>query len=283
MRKALFLVLGLLAQDALASYSMREINPDLFLPGIQRDFKKVDLPDEAVKKAAVKYLFDQEFIAHVATKAYSPTANFDDYYSKYAANYHLLDLDKDGISELIFNGFIDEQADMESIEIFQAVKNEWLNIFADKGNLAGYKIQPNTGEILLYQHVYPCCNNGSHNLNRLRLVGNKFQQIKRYFIGRDDNMKGQFFPKSSQFDGKFHILRDTITLFWSPEIISQQAWRGRTEENKIARFPAGTVYSVLSKKGKWKYVLMHGAPLLDPNRVINPSNFNDIWIYGWIN
>lgn len=280
------LLLGIFALGTMstwASYTMRDINVDLLLPKVQKDFKLIEKQEESLLRSAVKYLFDQEFIGHIASKSYDPNASFEMYFNMFRSNYHLIDLDKDGIYELVFNGFIDEEKDVESIEIFLAVKNEWLPIFNGKGNLLGYKIQPNTGEVLLYQHIYPCCNNGSHNLNRLRLVGNKFQEVRRFFVGRDSNMKGQFFSKQSKFDGKFYTLKSPITLFWSPEKITKDAWSGRIDENKIAKYPTGTVYSVMAKQGKWKFVLLHGAPVIEANVVINPANFTQTWVYGWIN
>lgn len=261
---------------------MRNVNVHLFLPNVKTDFTEVAQKDELKKKEAVRYLFEHEFIGHAGTKSYDPKATFEAYFSVYQASYSFIDLNHDGKVELIFNGFIDTEKDIESLEVFMQVKNEWLPIFNGKGNLIGYKIHPNTGEIMLYQHVYPCCNHGSHNLNRLRLVKNQMQETRRFFVGRDDNMKGQFFPKQSNFNGKFHQLSMETALYWAPQVIKSNAWAGRTNENRITSYKTGTTFSVLAKQGRWKFVLMHGAPISETNQVINSSNFSNTWIYGWI-
>src|SRR5690606_1494991 len=150
------------------------------------------------------------------------------------------------------------------------------------GHLPAYKIHPNTGEILLYHHEYPCCENASHNLNRLRLVNNKITLVKRYFLGRDHGMLGKFFPEKSRFTGKFAYTTGKTILYWSPEVIGKNAWPRRSEQNIIAPYPDSVPYSTLAQKGKWRFVIMHGAPVIEENRVINPANFTNTWIYGWI-
>lgn len=278
----LFFLLLLTGKISFASITMRQVDPRLLIAAPETDFSKISEDNQALKIQAIRYLFDQDMLGHMGSKAYDPKADFNAYLDAYEANYFLVDLDRDGILELVFNGFIDPDGEIENIEIYLAVKDEWLPVFTGKGNLIAYKKHPNTGEILLYQHQYPCCNNGSHNLNRLRLAGGKIQLLKRFFVGRDTNMVGPFFPEKSAFDEAYRVLRKETTVHWSPKVVKEHAWEGRTPENVIAHYEAGTIYRVLGKKGRWSFVLLHGPPIQEENKVINPANFGDVWIYGWI-
>jgi hypothetical protein len=155
-------------------------------------------------------------------------------------------------------------------------------IYNEVGHLLAYKIQPNTKEILLFHHQYPCCVNASHNLNRLRLINGRFKLLKRYFLGRDHEMTGPFFPKKSKFTGVYKTLSKKTKLYWSPAMIQKDAWKSRSATNIIAAYDSLTVYTVLAKEKSWQFVLMKGAPVLEKNNVINPTNFKDTWIYGWL-
>lgn len=261
---------------------MTRVNASLFIPNPETDFTKIQLQNEALKVKMVQFLFDNDMVDHIGTKAYDPEALFVNYYKQFAALYQLIDLNNDKVPELIFNGYINEEREKEQLQIFTTVKGVLVSIYNEMGHLMAYKIHPNTKEILLYHHQYPCCENASHNLNRLRLVNNKITLIKRYFLGRDHGMLGKFFPEKSTFSGKFHQTKTKTALYWSQEEINQGAWPRRSEKNIIAMYPDSVTYSVLAEKGKWRFVIMHGAPLVEENRVINPANFTDTWIYGWI-
>lgn len=261
---------------------MTRVDAKIFIANPETDFSKVQVKNEALKAKMVEFLFNNDMLDHVGTKAYDPSALFVNYYKQFAALYQLIDLNNDQIPELIFNGYGNDEREKEQLQIFTTVKGEVLSIYNEMGHLLAYKIHPNTKEVLLYHHQYPCCENASHNLNRVRMVNNKITLIKRYFVGRDTGMLGKFFPEKSTFSGKFLQTKAKTTLRWSPDEINQAAWPRRTEKNIIANYPDSTVYTVLAEKGKWSFVLMHGAPLVEENRVINPANFTNTWVYGWV-
>lgn len=261
---------------------MTRVSASLFIPNPETDFTKIQLQNEALKVKMVQFLFDNDMVDHIGTKAYDPEALFVNYYKQFAALYQLIDLNNDQVPELIFNGYINEEREKEQLQIFTTVKGVLVPIYNEIGHLMAYKIHPNTKEILLYHHQYPCCENASHNLNRLRLVNNKITLIKRYFLGRDHGMLGKFFPEKSTFSGKFYQTKTKTALYWSQEEINQGAWPRRSEKNIIAMYPDSVTYSVLAENGKWRFVIMHGTPVIEENRVINPANFTDTWIYGWI-
>lgn len=273
----------ILAFQASAYVVMPRINEKLFIANPETDFSKVAIQNPTLKAKMVQFLFDNELIEHFGTKAYNTEAQFSAYYKAFEKHYQLMDLNQDRVPELIFSGHTSEDEDSEMLQVFVSEKGEIRPIYQEKGHLLAYKIHLNTKEILLFHHQYPCCENASHNINRLRLVGNSFQQVRRYFVARDSKMKGNLFPKEVVFDGKFQYTKAEKTpLYWSNSILTKDAWQGRTPSNRITNYAPNTPYSVLAVDGKWRYVIMHGAPLVEENRVINPANFASTWIYGWI-
>lgn len=265
-----------------ASVTMTRVDPTLFIANPETDLDKVTVTNEALKRSMVKYLFDADLLDHVGTKAYDTQAVFDTYYTQFSALYRLIDLNNDGLPELIFNGFVSSDDDKEYLEIYGTKKGVVTRLFKEIGHVLAYKIQPNTKEVLLYHHQYPCCENASHNLNRLRLIGNELQLQKRYFIGRDSGMVGPFFPKKVQFTSENKRFSKTTKLYWSPAIVTTDAWPRRSQTNVIASYAASSVYTVLAQTKSWSFVLVKSAPMITPNNVINPANFLQTWIYGWV-
>ena len=265
-----------------ASVTMTRVDPALFIANPETDLDKVTVTNEALKRSMVKYLFDVDLLDHVGTKAYVTQAVFDTYYTQFSALYRLIDLNNDGLPELIFNGFVSSDDDKEYLEIYGTKKGVVTRLFKEIGHVLAYKIQPNTKEVMLYHHQYPCCENASHNLNRLRLIGNELQLQKRYFIGRDSGMVGPFFPKKVQFTSENKRFSKTTKLYWSPAIVTTDAWPRRSQTNVIASYAASSVYTVLAQTKSWSFVLVKSAPLITPNNVINPANFLQTWIYGWV-
>jgi hypothetical protein len=275
----LFLSLSALA---LSYVEMTRVDARVFIANPETDFSKIQVKNEALKAKMVEFLFNNDLVDHIGTKAYDPAALFVNYYKQFAPLYQLIDLNNDQVPELIFNGYPNAEKEKEQLQIFTTIKGELVSVYNEMGHLLAYKIHPNTKEVLIYHHQYPCCENASHNLNRLRLIENKIVQIRRYFLGRDHGMLGRFFPDKSSFSGEFYQTKAKTTLYWSAEELNKAAWLGRSEKNIIANYPDSTVYSVLAEKGKWRFVIMHGMPVAEENRVINPSNFSNTWIYGWI-
>lgn len=265
-----------------ASVTMTRVDPTLFIANPETDLDKVTVTNEALKRSMVNYLFDADLLDHVGTKAYDTQAVFDTYYKQFSALYRLIDLNNDGLPELIFNGFVSSDDDKEYLEIYGTKKGVVTRLFKEIGHVLAYKIQPNTKEVLLYHHQYPCCENASHNLNRLRLIGNELQLQKRYFIGRDSGMVGPFFPKKVQFTSENKRFSKTTKLYWSPAIVTTDAWPRRSQTNVIASYAASSVYTVLAQTKSWSFVLVKSAPMITPNNVINPANFLQTWIYGWV-
>lgn len=265
-----------------ASVTMTRVDPTLFIANPETDLDKVTVTNEVLKKSMVNYLFDSDLLDHVGTKAYDTQAVFDTYYTQFSALYRLIDLNNDGLPELIFNGFVSSDDDKEYLEIYGTKKGVVTRLFKEIGHILAYKIQPNTKEVLLYHHQYPCCENASHNLNRLRLIGNELQLQKRYFIGRDSGMVGPFSPKKVQFTSENKRFSKTTKLYWSPAIVTTDAWPRRSQTNVIASYAASSVYTVLAQTKSWSFVLLKSAPMITPNNVINPANFLQTWIYGWV-
>lgn len=282
MKALLITFFSSLCFSLVASVTMTRVDPTLFIANPETDLDKVTVTNDALKRSMVKYLFDADLLDHVGTKAYDTQAVFDTYYKQFSALYRLIDLNNDGLPELIFNGFVSSDDDKEYLEIYGTKKGVVTRLFKEIGHVLAYKIQPNTKEVLLYHHQYPCCENASHNLNRLRLIGNELQLQKRYFIGRDSGMVGPFFPKKAQFTSENKRFSITTKLYWSPAIVTTDAWPRRSQTNVIASYAASSIYTVLAQTKSWSFVLVKSPPIIAPNVVINPANFLQTWIYGWV-
>lgn len=273
----------LLVFNAFGIVHMTRVDPALFIHGSKTDFSSVETKNDQMKKELVKMLFDNDLVDHFGSKAYDSNADFDKYYTDYASAYVLIDLDADGKPELVFSGFVNPDDDRERFQIYAPVDNRMKRIYSEIGHLLAYKLQPNTKEVLLYHHQYPCCENASHNLNRIRLVKHNIQTIRYYFLGRDQDMKGPFFPKKVNFISTYKESKNGFHLYWSPAKITTNAWKGRSEVNEIAAFEKASIYTVLAIEKKWKFVVVKSAPALDKkNRVINPENFKETFIFGWV-
>jgi hypothetical protein len=266
-----------------ASVDMTRVNAELFINQPLTDLAVITENNMPLKEQWVRWLFDHDILNHEGTKAFSPTAQFSTYYAEFQNRFRLIDLNHDGTPELVFEGFVSKDDEKEHVEIFRSVNNELTRIYDEIGHILAYKIHPNTKEVLLYHHQYPCCLNASHNLNRLRLVEGKMQAVKRYFLGREaGDMKGVFFPKKSNFPSKLRITKKKVELRWSGSVIAKNAWIRRVPSNVIAQYKKGSLYKVLAEENGWLFVRMQTAPEIGENKVVNPNNLQETAVYGWL-
>jgi len=282
MRKLAILMLFIAPAAFAAEIVMPRVDPKLFIHQPQTDLDVITLKDERLKEQLVKGLFDNDKIDHLGSKAFDPQAKFTEYYKHFGPFYRLIDLNNDGTPELFFNGVVSDADDREYVEIYRNDKGIATEIYKEVGHIMAYKIQPNTKEVLLFHHQYPCCGNASHNLNRLRLVEGKMQLVKRYFLGRDNDMKGKFFPDSIRNTAGYEMTSKKLELRWSGEVISENAWYRRNPDNIIAHYDSPALYRILAEEKGWYFVLVHAAPIKETSQVINADNFKDTWIYGWV-
>lgn len=279
----IILLIAFLPLMCCASVDMIRVNPELFIHQPQTDFTAITISNDALKQHMVRFLFEHDQLNHEGTKAFSLDATFESYYQLFKDSYRLIDLNNDQLPELIFSGYVTKEDEKEHFEIYFDLKGVPTKIYDEIGHLLAYKRQPNTHEILLFHHQYPCCVNASHNLNRLRLVDGKLQLVKRYFVAREaGDMKGKFFPAKTAFTGKYYTTSKISTLRWSGSVIKKDAWQGRFPENTIARYEVGSIYTILAEEKGWYYVLMHSPPMQEENKVINPANFNEVAVFGWL-
>lgn len=233
----------------------------------------------------VEKLFNEDQLDHAYSKAFDMEAKFSVYWKMNGKYWSSLDLNKDGKNELFFLPKAINPDDIEFIEIYTQKKGVYKLIYKESGHIIAYKIQPNTKEIVLFHHQYPCCSNASHNINMVRLVNGKINLRKKYFLARDEGMKGDFFPNSVNFTSKFNYLKKRTTVRWSPEKISKNAW-SVFQENKLAIYPKLTPFRILAKKGNWYYIEICGEPIIRKKKlydcVINSENFNNVHVFGWI-
>lgn len=248
-------------------------NIDTTISVFQKKQKKI--------KPLVQALFVSDKLDHEFSKAYDISATFEKYWSKMGQKWFLVDLDGNKVDELIFSGAIVQTDPKEYIQIYIKSNSTYKQVFWDDGHFAGFVKHPNTKEIILVHHRYPCCYSASHNINKMRLVQGEFKMDKRLLLARDQGMKGsQFFPKKSTFESKIQLLKKEMPLYWSAEVIDSGAF-AYSEKNQVSVFPAGTSYQVLSRNGRWVYVMVLDAPPNLPSNIINPANLTETKLMGW--
>jgi hypothetical protein len=266
---------------SLAAKVMPDIPVEVFFPNCSYDVNSLGKEYDAQLKIEVEKLFNLDILEHDFSLGYDLNAKFKDYWSVYEKNWMLLDLNKDKVLELLFLGVPSKIQDINYVELYILENEKYKKAFQEIGKVEAYKIHPNTKEIILFHHQFPCCDNASHNLNMFRYINGGVCLRKRYMVATDKNMKGNFFPLTSKEVLKAKKLNKETELRWSDEKIEKDAWT-RSPRNVIARFEKGALYKVLFQNEKKSYVLMLSAPIDETNKVINTANFKRTKIYGWI-
>jgi hypothetical protein len=251
-----------------------------FINNAKTDFESIFIKNSDELQKSVNQLFDSDLLNHDLTKAYDLEAKFDKYWAKYESSWHLLDLNNDGVFELLFNNSSNEPEHL-SFELFKKENQKYEAIYFQIGKLVGYKIHPNTKEVILFRHQYPCCTNLSHNVDMIRYLNGKITLRKKFFVARPDEMKTKLFPKKVSYTKEYLFLSKDEKVRWSAEVITKNATR-MSQENIISKYPKGTPYRVLAVEKGWKYVLICGEPSKDLNKIINPANFIYTHVFGWV-
>lgn len=231
----------------------------------------------------VEEAFNQEILYHDYTREVHPNSDFQTYWSVFENRWSAVDIDKDGKEELIMQGKSTVLDEKEYVEIYKKSKEGWKRIYSEVGRLLAYKIHPNTNKIILYHHRYPCCNSSSHNIFTLRLIDDAIITKSKFFVGRDHgDMVGPFFPDTVNYDSPYKKLTSLKKLRWSPDVVEKNAFLNHSETNVIIHYNKGALYKELYRNKKWAFVIMYSGIVIEQAIVINPSNFIDKPVYGWI-
>lgn len=252
----------------------------LFVNEGKTDFEKIKKVNDEQLKNVVLTFFNEDQLNHEMTKAYDANASFDKYWSNFQKYWFFTDLNKDGINELIFNN-TKHGGEYNFVEIYIQSNSKFKIIYSEKGSFVFYKINPNTNEIVLFKHEFPCCTNLSHNIDMVRLLHGKIKLRKKYLIARPDNMKTKLFPKKVKYNSSYQKLGKEIELYWSAEVIDKEACP-IANKNRVCKYAKGSVYKLLGKEKGWKYVLMCSAPISNSSNVLNTANFEFTHVFGWI-
>ncbi len=282
MKKVILVVFTFITLHSLSAVVvMPRVDAKLFVNKGRVDFDSIFNPNREKVEEAVQWLFDKNKLDHDFSKAVDPTSQFSIYWKNFAPMWNRVDLDNDGNDELIFSGKPMGTDEKELFSIYVQYGEVWKEVFWDDGHLMAYKKHPNTGEILLYHHRYPCCSQFTHMIQRIRWINNKLNSTKRYFLARDTAMNGQFFPKKANYPRKYKVLKSTTMLYWSKGIIREKAAQF-SPTNAIIHFPKGSYFQQLATEGKWKYVMMVSPPIIEESMVANANNLQESRFYGWI-
>jgi hypothetical protein len=282
MRVIFGLLLILIATISRAeTISLVDIPSHVFVHQGKTNFDSLIHHNDLVEK--VEALFNQELLYHDYTLEVHPNSNFKTYWSVFEKNWGVIDLNNDGVYELIFQGRVSSFDEKEYVEIFKKNEDNWERIHSDVGRLLAYKIHPNTKKIILYQHRYPCCYSASHSIIMVRLIGEKIITKSRFFVGRDGgDMVGPFYPDSVSYSSAFKQLTSKTLLRWSPAVVDSKAFINYSETNAIIHYEKGGYYKELYKKNGWAFVLMYSGIVHEQAVVINSVNFVNTPVYGWI-
>lgn len=280
-----FILLILLAFTSLASraesISLVDVPPHVFVNNGTTNFDSIFYKTEI--QSLVHELFNQQILNHDYTLEVHPNSNFKTYWSVFEERWNIIDLNNDGIGELIMQGQISSFDEKEYVEIYKKTDGKWTKIHGEVGRLLAYKIHPNTKKIILYQHKYPCCLSASHNIFVIRLIGDRIILKSRFFVGRDNgDMVGPFYPDSVKYPTNFEQLAEKTLLRWSPEVVNKNAFTNYSESNAIIHYDKGAYYKTLYTKDNWSFVLMYSGIINESAMVINPANFVNNPVYGWI-
>jgi hypothetical protein len=261
---------------------LTDVPSDVFVNGGRTDFDAIINQEDVALE--VEQLFKRGVLFHDYTLEIHPNSNFKTYWSVFQKRWFAVDLNNDGVIELIMIGKVTAMEEKEYLEIWVKDADDiYQKNFAEVGKPLAYKFQPNTGEIVLFHHRYPCCYSASHNIIELRLLNGKIKQRDRYFLGRDDGkMVGPFYPDKVNYTDQVNYLKVITPVYWSPAVVEQHAFPNYTETNLIIHYNAGATYHELHRENDWAFVLLHSGIMEEPSMVINALNFIHRPVYGWI-
>lgn len=283
MKYLIFLLLSSLSLKSFAAGVVFEHLPIQMIAGLQLNLDSIYLNTNS-KETTIKKLYHRKLINHYLVD--DERKDFESYYALYEKYWHFVDLNQDGTLELLFQGKYEKNDDRAYTEIYTLHQNEYTLNYLEIGALLGYKINPNSKEIILYTHEYPCCESYTHNISTIRFINGKIKARKKFFIARDKgDMKGNFFPEKLNFQKAYNLLPKTSTIYWSTNPINEEAFKGtvrRLKSNIICRFPKNTVYRILAESNNAYYVLITGHPIPEKDLPINVANLKMVPIYAWI-
>lgn len=197
MRKIVLLLTLLLSTPLFAANVVYKELPLTLVNGLQKNIDSIWLQDLGLKDK-VKAIYNEKRINHYLID--SDRQQFEAYFENYKQYWHAIDLNQDGELELVFQGYYEKGDDREYTEIYCLEGNNYKMKYAEIGALLGYKVNPYSGEIVLYTHEYPCCESYTHTINTLRLISGTIKSKAKFFIARDKgDMKGNFFPTRLNF------------------------------------------------------------------------------------
>jgi hypothetical protein len=117
------------------------------------------------------------------------------------------------IFEFIYCCETNESKENNFIEIYVQQSGKLKLLFKEKGSLIAYKIQPNTKEMILFHHKYPCCRTVSHNINMIRMVNNKIHLRQKYFVVNPEDTSFKIFPNFVHYSSKYYYLKNNKKIF----------------------------------------------------------------------
>ena len=242
MKFLLSIIFVLSCSLSFAVIRFQRINPTVFSSVARTDFNVLFIEDEIALKSSVKVLFELNFLMHEGTQAYDLAANFEEYFQGYKKSWHLVDLNNDGTSELLFSGLTASFEEKESMTLFvqkrrqmgEAFRRNWIpDVFSCTSKYQGEKI--------LVTHQYPCCAQYTHTVRRLRYLNERLYVQKKYMVATDSRMKGDIFPDFIRYSKGYKKLKARTSLRWSSSKIEKDAFHA-SASNEVVRYEKGSLF-----------------------------------------
>jgi len=202
---------------------------------------------------------------------------------------HFIDLDKDGIAEVVFDGQSDGEGN--EILIFQRINNQYQRVFTGRQCIVDIKWE-NNGETKIYISDFGCCADYTTIQRIFKLTktnDNKIKLLKSYqsLVFTDGKLPDSLFPTPF----RFKVTVDNYKLRHTPRFddTSYQPWDIDTSKpvgNVIANLTKDTYGYALGfktdKTGRqWWYVEMDEKSIFNNLQLYVESGFPSK-IIGWL-
>jgi hypothetical protein len=247
------------------------------------DWKKYDQTD---KRQIIDFInTHKNYFGQFKRKAEYSSLTIDDLIK----SIHFIDLDKNGIKEIVFDG----QGEAEGNEtlIFQKIDNQYLRVFTGRQSIVDIRWQ-NNGDTKIYISDFGCCAEYTNTQKIFKLTkpdNIKIKLIKTYqsLVFNEGYLPDSFFTSPV----RFKVTVDNYKLRHTPKFddTSYQAWDCDTSK------PVGNVIATLQKnvfgyalgyktdksKRQWWYVEIDQKSAMKNVRLSGDSEYPSKLV-GWI-
>lgn len=206
------------------------------------------------------------------------------------SNFHVLDIDKDGDQDIIFDGKACPGFESGQVDIYLNSKGSFIEVLGVSGTTLDFDLK----NMELVIHQYPCCADRLNYIKYYSIIDNESISFrlnsKELFTGRGNEMGNHILPKTINENQKNILIQDTTILRWSPNLTDKDVLHtcSNGSTNIIASYPPNSEGHILSESadGTWLFVKMKNNISVKHScinkRVKNKVKNFPYYTYGWI-